>query len=38
MGMAKTMNGTRQLNAAVSPAPMSTPLTAPSESPARWIE
>ena len=32
------MNGTRQLKAAVSPAPISTPATAPSESPARCTE
>ena len=39
IGMANTTNGTRQLpNAVVSPAPISTPLTIPSESPARCTE
>ncbi len=38
MGTAKATKGTRQLKAEVSPAPISTPATAPSESPARWVE
>ncbi len=38
MGTAKATKGTRQLKAAVSPAPTSTPATGPRESPARWAE